>query len=54
MMKTDGIAPLADSILYVLSLLRAGARPIDCYIDYFGERRTTAAARRRRRWRPAV
>lgn len=36
-MNTEGVAPLADSILYVLSLLREGSRPIDRYIDYFGE-----------------
>jgi hypothetical protein len=36
-MNTETAVPLADSILYLLSLLRAGARPIDRYIDYFGE-----------------
>jgi hypothetical protein len=39
-MNTDGVSPLADSILYLSSLLRAGSRPIDRYIDYFGEHGT--------------
>jgi hypothetical protein len=35
-------AALADSILYLLSLLRARSRNIDRYIDYFGERRAAS------------
>jgi hypothetical protein len=45
MKTTDGVTPLADSILYLLSLLRAGSRPIDRYIDYFGECGTAVPAR---------
>ncbi len=41
-MNTDGVTPLADSILYLSSLLRVGPRHIDRYIDYFGERGTWA------------
>jgi len=41
-MNTNDVTPLGDSILYVLSLLREGARPIDRYIDYFGEGGTSA------------
>ncbi|HET9488149.1 MAG TPA: hypothetical protein VFR64_00140 [Methylomirabilota bacterium] len=38
-MNTKAVSVLADSILYLLSLLRARSRKIDRYIDYFGERR---------------
>lgn len=43
-MDTDDVTPLSDSILYLLSLLREGARPIDRYIDYFGDGGTSAPA----------
>ncbi len=39
-------AHLADSIIYLSSLLSAGPRPIDRYIDYFGEAASFSAARR--------
>jgi hypothetical protein len=45
-MNAHDISPLSDSILYVLSLLREGERPIDRYIDYFGEGGTSAPTRR--------
>jgi hypothetical protein len=44
-MNTQDVTPLGDSILYVLSLLREGARPIDRYIDYFGEGGTSTPTR---------
>jgi hypothetical protein len=43
-MNSDGVAALADSILYVSSLLKAGARRIDRCIDYFGESGTATPA----------
>lgn len=42
-MRAHGsIGDLADSILYVSSLLRDRPRPIDRYIDYFGDAGGTA------------
>jgi hypothetical protein len=34
--ETTPLTHLADSILYLSSMLRVGARRIDLYIDYFG------------------
>jgi acyl-coenzyme A thioesterase PaaI-like protein len=34
--ETTPLGTLADSILYLSSMLGAGARRIDMYIDYFG------------------
>jgi hypothetical protein len=34
--ETTPLSHLADSILYLSSMLRVGARRIDFYIDYFG------------------
>ncbi len=37
MQAHGALSDLADSILYVSSLLRDRPRPIDRYIDYFGD-----------------
>jgi hypothetical protein len=56
MTRTTPLREIAGSILYLSSLLRDRARPIDAYVDYFGEyhaprrvRRTAAGLRRARR-----
>jgi hypothetical protein len=40
--ETTPLSHLADSILYLSSMLRVGARRIDFYIDYFGGTPRTA------------
>ncbi|MGH7325992.1 MAG: hypothetical protein ACREJ9_15305 [Candidatus Rokuibacteriota bacterium] len=47
-MTPSPAAHLADSIIYLSSLLKAGTRPIDRYIDYFGEAASFSAAWRTR------
>jgi hypothetical protein len=44
MQAHGSVSDLADSILYVSSLLRDRPRPIDRYIDYFGDAGGTAHA----------
>ena len=43
-MAPQALVHLADSILYLSSLLRDQPRPIDRYIDYFGDSAATVGS----------